>query len=68
MSVRTWSHRACVAALLGLLVGCGGSSTTATTTGGNGGAPGGTSPPAPVIQGIAMPQSVAVVTATNAGS
>jgi hypothetical protein len=55
---------ACVAAVFGLLAGCGGSSATAANTGdgsqsGNGG---GTTPP---VQGIATPSSVSVVTATN---
>jgi len=62
---------ACVAAVFGLLAGCGGSSVAAgnaangSQTSGNGGSQtgnGGTTPP---IQGIATPSSVSVVTATN---
>jgi hypothetical protein len=62
----------CVAAVFGLLAGCGGSSVAAgnaaggNQTSGNGGSQtgsnGGTTPP---IQGIATPSSVSVVTATN---
>jgi len=54
---------ACVAAVFGLLAGCGGGSATAASggsqTSGNGS---GTTPP---IQGIATPSSVSVVTANN---
>jgi hypothetical protein len=54
---------ACVAAVFGLLAGCGGGSATAAVggsqTSGNGS---GTTPP---IQGIATPSSVSVVTANN---
>jgi hypothetical protein len=55
---------ACVAAVFGLLAGCGGSSATAANTGGGSqsGNGGGTTPP---VQGIATPSSVSVVTATN---
>ena len=54
---------ACVAAVFGLLAGCGGSSATAANTGGSqSGNGGGTTPP---VQGIATPSSVSVVTATN---
>jgi hypothetical protein len=59
---------ACVAAVFGLLAGCGGSSATAAggsqTSGGGSqtGSGGGTTP---TIQGIETPSSVAVVTATN---
>jgi hypothetical protein len=68
MSVRTWSQRACVASLLCLLAACGGgSSTAATNTPPGGGIVGGNTTP-PVIEGIASPQSVSVVTATNAGT
>jgi hypothetical protein len=50
---------ACVAAVFGLLAGCGGSSApAASTTNGSGGT-------TPAVQGIATPSSVAVVTATN---
>lgn len=60
---------ACVAALFGLLAGCGGSSATVANTGGsqstgNGGSQTG-SGGGTTIQGIATPSSVAVVTATN---
>ena len=49
----------CVAAVLGLLAGCGGSAAPAAgTTNGSGGT-------TSTIQGIATPSSVAVVTATN---
>jgi hypothetical protein len=64
---------ACLAAVFGLLAGCGGSSTTAAgtagssqTSGGGSGqttGSGGGTPPA--IQGIATPSAVSVVTATN---
>jgi hypothetical protein len=56
---------ACVAAVFGLLAGCGGNSATAASTGGGsptGSGGGTTSPP---VQGIATPSSVSVVTATN---
>jgi hypothetical protein len=55
---------ACVAAVFGLLAGCGGSSATAANTAGGSqtGSNGGTTPP---IQGIATPSSVSVVTANN---
>jgi len=74
MSLRTWSHGLCVAVAFGMLVGCGGGGSSTASTGGqsSGGAPGGSaggssgnSSPPPV-QGIAMPESVSVVTATNA--
>jgi hypothetical protein len=60
-------HRAlcgavCVLALLGSLAGCGGSSSNSALV-----PPPGGGPPLPeVIQGVATPSSVAVVTATNA--
>jgi hypothetical protein len=63
---------ACVAAVFGLLAGCGGSSATAANTAGgaqssgSGGSQtgsGGSNTPA--IQGIATPSSVSVVTANN---
>jgi hypothetical protein len=55
---------ACVAAVFGLLAGCGGSSATAVNTAGGSqtGNGGGTTP---AIQGIATPSSVSVVTANN---
>jgi hypothetical protein len=59
---------ACVAAVFGLLAGCGGSSATAVNTAGgsqtsgSGGSQSGTTP---AIQGIATPSSVSVVTANN---
>jgi len=55
---------ACVAALFGLLAGCGGSSSTVANTAGGSqtGSGGGATPP---IQGIATPSSVSVVTANN---
>jgi hypothetical protein len=54
---------ACLAALAGVMAGCG-SGHTATTTSPP---PAGTSPPpVVVIQGIATPATVSVVTATNA--
>jgi hypothetical protein len=59
---------ACVAAVFGLLAGCGGSSATAVNTAGgsqtsgSGGSQSGTTP---AIQGIATPSSVSVVTASN---
>jgi hypothetical protein len=71
MMWRKFLGGACVAAVFGLLAGCGGSSATVADTGGsqssgNGGSQtgsgGGTTP---TIQGIATPSSVAVVTATN---
>jgi len=71
MSLRSWFHGLCIAVMFGMLVGCGGSgSSTASTAGGSstggsstgGSSSGGTTP----IQGIATPQSVSVVTATNA--
>jgi hypothetical protein len=68
MMWRKVSGGACVAAVFGLLAGCGGSSATAVNTAGgsqtsgNTGS-GGSTPPA--IQGIATPSSVSVVTANN---
>jgi hypothetical protein len=63
---------ACIAAVFGLLAGCGGSSATAVNTAGGSqtsgsggsqtGSGGGTTP---AIQGIATPSSVSVVTANN---
>jgi len=58
---------ACVAAVFGLLAGCGGSAAPAGNTGGGSltsgsGSGGGTTP---AIQGIATPSSVSVVTANN---
>jgi hypothetical protein len=53
----------CVAAVFGLLAGCGGSSVAAgNAASGSQTGNGGTTPP---IQGIATPSSVSVVTATN---
>jgi len=64
-----WSRMlsgACVAAVFGLLAGCGGSSTTAAnTTNGGGGSQTGSGGTTTTIQGIATPSSVSVVTATN---
>ncbi len=82
MTLRHWSHGVLAVVLVGILAGCGGGSgSTAsagagshagtgsqsgngslTGSGGNGGNSGGSQP----IQGIATPQSVSVVTATNA--
>jgi hypothetical protein len=57
---------ACVAAVFGLLAGCGGSSTpAANTTSGSGGSQTGSGDTTAAIQGIATPSSVSVVTATN---
>ena len=62
---------ACVAALFGLLAGCGGSSTTAANAAGGSQSSGGGSQTGSgggttsTIQGIATPSSVSVVTATN---
>ena len=62
---------ACVAAVFGLLAGCGGSSVAAGSTAGgsqssgNGGSQTGSGGSTPVIQGIETPSSVAVVTANN---
>jgi len=62
---------ACVAAVFGLLAGCGGSSVAAGSTAGgsqssgNGGSQTGSGGSTPTIQGIETPSSVAVVTATN---
>jgi hypothetical protein len=80
MSLKTWSHGICVAVAFGMLVGCGGGSSSTASTGGlSSGSSGGTSGDTsggsgnttgnnsqPPIQGIAMPESVSVVTATNA--
>ena len=54
---------ACVAAVFGLLAGCGGSSSVNTSGGSPTGSGGGTT--SPPVQGIATPSSVSVVTATN---
>ena len=56
---------ACVAAVFGLLAGCGGSSATVTNTAGGSQTSGSGGSTAAPIQGIATPSSVAVVTATN---
>jgi len=54
---------ACLATLAGVIAGCGSSHTAAATNP----PPEGTSPPpVVVIQGIATPTTVSVVTATNA--
>jgi hypothetical protein len=57
----------CVAAVFGLLAGCGGSSVAAggSQTSGNGGSQSGSGGSTPTIQGIETPSSVSVVTATN---
>jgi len=56
----------CVAAVLGVLAGCGGSAApAASTTNGSGGTTNGSGGTTSTIQGIATPSSVAVVTATN---
>ena len=77
MTLKHWSHGVLAVVLVGILAGCGGSGSTAsagasagsqsgngslTGNGGSGGNTGGSQP----IQGIATPQSVSVVTATNA--
>jgi len=56
---------ACVAAVFGLLAGCGGSSTPAANTNGSAGSQTGSGGTTATIQGIATPSSVSVVTATN---
>jgi hypothetical protein len=58
---------ACVAAVFGLLAGCGGSSSTTGggQTSGSGGSQAGSGGTTTTIQGIATPSSVSVVTATN---
>ena len=61
----------CVAAVFGVLAGCGGSSVAAgnaaggSQTSGDGGSQTGSGGTTPPIQGIATPSSVSVVTATN---
>jgi hypothetical protein len=56
---------ACVAALFGLLAGCGGGSSTAASSAGGIPTAGGGGTTSPPVQGIATPSSVSVVTATN---
>jgi hypothetical protein len=58
---------ACVAAVFGLLAGCGGNSSTTSggQTSGTGGSQTGNGGTTSTIQGIATPASVSVVTATN---
>lgn len=58
-----------VAALLAMLAACGGGSDGIADTSGGGDSPGndsGDTPPDAVIEGVATPSSVSVVTATNA--
>jgi hypothetical protein len=70
--LRTIMRAASVAAACIVLAGCGGSSTPSSTGSSGGGTVGGTQGgdnggnPPEIIQGVATPSSVAVVTATNA--
>jgi hypothetical protein len=66
MPVRTWSWRAVAVSLFVLLAACGGNASSVSTGPGTGEVV-----PPPVvetIQGIATPESVSVVTATNTGT
>ena len=69
MTLKKVVRATAVTAALGMLAGCGGSNSASTAagagsgTGSNGGSGGGNTQ---TIQGIATPESVAVVTATNA--
>ena len=63
MMIKTIVGGLCIAAVFGLLTGCGGSSTAAGNTAGSGNGSGSNN--TPPIQGIATPSSVSVVTATN---
>jgi len=70
MSLRTWSHRACIGTLVILLAGCGAGSTTAGNGSGDSGGTGATGSSgnntggsAPVVTGVSTPKSVSVVTA-----
>ena len=70
MSLRTWSHRACIGTLVILLAGCGGGSTTVGNGSGDSGGTGATGSSgnntggsAPVVSGVSTPKSVSVVTA-----
>jgi hypothetical protein len=70
MSWKLLSRSACAAAITGLLAACGGSGASTSSGSGVSGAPPtgggtGTNTGTPVIQGIATPASVSVVTATN---
>jgi hypothetical protein len=69
MSWKLLSRSACAAVITGLLAACGGSGTSASAGSGTSGAAPtggtGTNTGAQVIQGVATPASVSVVTATN---
>jgi hypothetical protein len=69
MGWKLLSRSACAAVITGLLAACGGSGTSASGGSGTSGAPptvgGGTNTGTPAIQGVAMPASVSVVTATH---
>jgi hypothetical protein len=62
MSKTQFTSVVCITLLAAALSGCGGSASGASTSP----PPSGGTPPAPVVEGIAMPSSVSVVTATNA--
>jgi hypothetical protein len=66
------SRGACAAAVTCFLASCGGADTSASSSAGSSGAPAsggsGTNGGTQTVQGIAMPSSVSVVTATNASN
>jgi hypothetical protein len=66
MTLKKTVPAAALAAAITLLAGCGSNSTATTAGTGPGGQTGGTGGNTPTIQGVATPESVAVVTATNA--
>jgi hypothetical protein len=66
------SRGACAAAVTCFLASCGSAGTSASSSAGSSGAPAsggsGTNGGTQTVQGIAMPSSVSVVTATNASN
>jgi hypothetical protein len=62
----TLRRLACAIALTGFLAGCGDSYSNSATSGGTGNSPPDNNPPEEVVQGVATPSTVSVVTATNA--
>lgn len=68
MTLKKTVRGAALAAAITLLAGCGSNSagpTAGTSSGGQTGGTGGTGGNTQTIQGVATPESVAVVTATN---
>jgi hypothetical protein len=68
MVLKRLTRGACAAVITCLLAACGGSGTASPGGGAGTGAGTGTGTGTPAIQGVAMPASVSVVTATHAGN